>query len=48
MKWVKVEFMDKNLTGQAGFIYMERFIGKLGLPYKIWGRTPFCQGIFGF
>lgn len=31
MKRIKVEFTGKNLTGQAGFIHMERFARKLGL-----------------
>ena len=31
MTRIKVEFTGKNLTGQAGFMHMERFARKLGL-----------------
>ena len=33
MKNVKVEFTEKNLTGNAGLIHFGRFMKKLGLPW---------------
>ena len=32
MKNIKVEFTEKNLTGNAGLVHFGRFMKKLGVP----------------
>ncbi len=44
MKEVKVEFTEKNLTGNAGLINFSRFIAKLNLKQILTGHISISRG----